>query len=112
MIHARASVDTDRASHYSTFWLSSKVHRKGDRPNVMTANGPTLTVSLPSDREIVLTREFDAPRALLFETLTRAEHLQHWFGPRGYTISQLEQDPRPGGAWRIVHRDPDGNDFA
>ncbi len=43
----------------------------------------TLTVSTPSDLEIVLTREFDAPRPLVFEALSKAEHLRHWWGPSG-----------------------------
>jgi len=78
----------------------------------MTANGPTLTVSLPSDREIVLSRDFDAPRALIFEAMSRPEHLRNWYGPREMQIAELQQDLRPGGTWRIVHRDPSGNDFA
>lgn len=41
-----------------------------------------LTVTLPSDREILLTRVFDPPRRLVFEAHTRPEHLRHWWGPR------------------------------
>lgn len=77
-----------------------------------TTNDAKLTVTLPSDREILLTREFDAPRELLFEVMNKAEHLQHWYGPRDYTISVLDVDFRPGGHWRAVHRDKDGNEFA
>jgi uncharacterized protein YndB with AHSA1/START domain len=71
-----------------------------------------LTVTTPSDREIVMTRVFDAPRELVFEAHSSCEHLSHWWGPRGYEIISCEVDFRPGGAWRIVHRAPDGGEYA
>jgi uncharacterized protein YndB with AHSA1/START domain len=71
-----------------------------------------LTVTTPSDREIVMTRVFDAPRDLVFEAHSSCEHLSHWFGPRRYEIVHCEVDFRPGGMWRIVHRDPDGEEYA
>lgn len=77
-----------------------------------TTNGSRLSVTLPSEREILMTREFDAPRELLFDALTKPEHLKHWYGPREYTVSSCEVDFRPGGKWRIVHRDREGNEFA
>lgn len=67
-----------------------------------------LTVTTPSDREIVMTRTFDAPRELVFEAHSSCEHLSHWWGPRRYEITSCELDFRPGGSWRIVHRDPEG----
>jgi uncharacterized protein YndB with AHSA1/START domain len=66
----------------------------------------TLTVTTPSDLEIVMTRVFDAPRDLVFEAHTSCEHLSNWWGPRRYEIADCELDFRPGGAWRIVHRAP------
>jgi uncharacterized protein YndB with AHSA1/START domain len=66
------------------------------------------TFTTPSDREIVMTRVFDAPRALVFDAYTNPEHLPHWFGPRGCTLPVCEIDLRPGGAWRFVLRGPDG----
>jgi uncharacterized protein YndB with AHSA1/START domain len=75
-------------------------------------NRSTLTVTLPSDREIVLTREFDFPRDLVFEAFTKPEHLAQWWGPRGTTVPLCEQDFRPGGKWRFVSRDADGNEAA
>jgi uncharacterized protein YndB with AHSA1/START domain len=71
-----------------------------------------LTVTTPSDREIVMTRVFDAPRELVFEAHTSCEHLSNWWGPRRYEIASCELDFRPGGAWRIVHRGPDGEEHA
>ena len=72
----------------------------------------TLSVETPSDLEIVMTRVFDAPRDLVFEAHTSCEHLARWWGPRGYEVSECDIDFRPGGAWRIVHRDPDGEEYA
>lgn len=76
------------------------------------ASSSALTLSLPSDREIVLARVFDVPRALVFEAHTTCEHLKHWWGPRKYEVTACENDLRPGGAWRMVHRDAEGNEFA
>ena len=69
-----------------------------------------LTVTTPSDREIVMVRVFDAPRDLVFEAHSSCEHMSHWWGPRRYEISSCEMDFRPGGAWRIVHRGADGDE--
>jgi uncharacterized protein YndB with AHSA1/START domain len=67
-----------------------------------------LTVTTPSDREIVLTRVFDAPRELVFEAHTSCEHMSRWWGPRRYEVASCEIDFRPGGKWRVVHRSADG----
>ena len=72
-----------------------------------TKASPALVVTLPSEREIVLTRVFDAPRELVFEAMTKPEHVVHWFGPHGWTLSVCEIDLRPGGRWRYVLRGPD-----
>jgi uncharacterized protein YndB with AHSA1/START domain len=71
-----------------------------------------LQVSTPSEREIVMTRVFDAPRDLVFEAHSSCEHMSRWWGPRGYEVTQCELDFRPGGSWRIVHRDSEGEEFA
>jgi uncharacterized protein YndB with AHSA1/START domain len=74
----------------------------------MAGSGSKLTVTTPSDREIVSTRVFDAPRDLVFEAHTSCEHMSRWWGPRKYEFASCEMDFRPGGAWRIVHRGPEG----
>ncbi len=74
-------------------------------------NRSTLTVTLPSDREIVLTREFDFARDLVFEAFTKPEHIAQWWGPRGTTVPSCDMDFRPGGNWRFVSRDAEGNEF-
>ncbi len=71
----------------------------------------SLIVTLPSDREIVMTRVFDAPRRLVFEAHTKPEHVKRWWGPRRLTMVVCEMDFRPGGAWRFVHRGPDGQEY-
>ena len=76
----------------------------------MGGSGSKLEVMTPSDREIVMTRVFDAPRDLVFEAHSSCEHLSHWWGPRKYEIVSCDVDFRPGGAWRIVHRGPDGEE--
>lgn len=69
-----------------------------------------MTLTMPSDPEIVLTRVFDPPRELVFETHSKPEHVAQWWGPRGTTLPVCEMDFRPGGAWRFVVRGPDGED--
>jgi uncharacterized protein YndB with AHSA1/START domain len=70
-----------------------------------------MTLALPSDREIVLTRVFDAPRRLVFEAHSKPEHVRRWWGHRGSTLSVCEMDFRPGGAWRFVERQADGREY-
>ncbi|MET8043802.1 SRPBCC family protein [Micromonospora sp. NPDC005215] len=71
---------------------------------------PDLTVDLPSDREITLTRSFDAPREVVYAAHTQAEHLKHWWG-RGNPLD-VEIDFRKGGHYRYVEHAKDGNDYA
>lgn len=72
----------------------------------------TMTVTLPSPEEIVLTRSFDAPSALVFEATTKPEHVQRWWGPRSTHLSVCEIDLRVGGRWRFVIAGPNGDDVA
>jgi uncharacterized protein YndB with AHSA1/START domain len=69
------------------------------------------TASDTADREIVLTREFDAPRELVWEAYTDARHLPHWFGPNGFTLTLHSMDVRPGGMSRYTMHGPDGTDY-
>ena len=63
-----------------------------------------------AEGEFVLTRVFDAPRALVFKAWTDPKHMARWWGPHGFTNPVCELNVRPGGAWRIVMRGPDGAD--
>ena len=78
---------------------------------MVARNSSTLTVTLPSEREITLTREFDAPRELLFEAFSKPEHVAQWWGQKGSTLVACDMDFRPGGAWRFVERAADGNEY-
>jgi uncharacterized protein YndB with AHSA1/START domain len=74
-------------------------------------NTGTLEVTTPTDREIVLTRVFDAPRRLVFDAFTKPELLKRWFGPRGWSLIVCEVDLRVGGTFRFVMRGPDGKEM-
>jgi uncharacterized protein YndB with AHSA1/START domain len=61
--------------------------------------------------EIAATRTFHAPRALVFQMWTQAEHLANWWGPLGFRLTTSEFEFREGGAWRFVMHGPDGTDY-
>ncbi len=61
--------------------------------------------------EFVITRVFDAPRDLVFKMWTSAEHLEHWFGPKGSTLHKAKLDVRPGGGLLACIRSPDRRDM-
>lgn len=65
----------------------------------------------PAQREIVLSRVFDAPRALVWEAWTDPEHVVQWWGPKGFTTTIETMDVRPGGVWKHVMHGPDGTDY-
>lgn len=70
------------------------------------------TFTTPSDREIVGTRVFDAPRALVWAAHTDPVHVRKWMlGPDAWTMPVCEIDLRPGGAWRFGWRKPDGTEM-
>ena len=72
-----------------------------------------LQVTTPSEREIAMTRVFDAPRPRVFEAFTRPELVKQWLGVRrGWTLPVCEIDLRPGGAYRYVWRGPDRAEMA
>ena len=74
-------------------------------------NTGTLKVTLPSEREIVLTRVFDAPRHMIYDAWTKPELLKRWFGPRGWSLVVCEVDLKVGGKWRFGLRSPDGKEM-
>jgi uncharacterized protein YndB with AHSA1/START domain len=73
--------------------------------------GATAVVAEPGKPTIVMTRIFDAPRRLVFEVMTKPEHIARWWGPRGSTLSVCAVDVQPGGAYRFVSRGPDGKEY-
>ena len=69
-------------------------------------NNPT---EIPAAQELIITRLFDAPRDLVFKVYTEAEHLKHWWGPKGTVLSHCELDLRPGGTFHYATSAPDGS---
>src|SRR5690242_18169895 len=65
-------------------------------------------IEYPSELEIVTTREFDAPLALVFDVLTKPEHVRHWFAPFADKVTECSIDLRVGGDYHIVFVTPDG----
>jgi len=69
---------------------------------------PPLTIALPSDREIQVTRQFKAPADLVFDCWTIPALIRRWLGPADWVFVTCEFDARVGGKWRFVTRGPDG----
>src|SRR5207245_5079215 len=81
----------------------------GDRGETTMKSSGALKVSAQSDRDIVMTRVFDAPRSLVFDAYTKPELLKRWLGVfGGYSMPVCEVDLRVGGTYRFVWRGPDG----
>lgn len=72
-----------------------------------TKSNATTTLTTPSDREIVITRVFDAPRATVWKAWTEAKYLTQWWGPNGWSLPVCEVDLRPGGTWFYCMQGPD-----
>jgi uncharacterized protein YndB with AHSA1/START domain len=73
----------------------------------------TLKVITPTDLEIVMTRTFDAPRALVWEAMSKPELIKRWlFGPPGWVMTTCEDDLRVGGSFRWAWSGPDGTGMA
>ena len=63
-----------------------------------------------AERELFITRVFDAPRDLVFRAWAEPERMTRWAGPRGFTMTSCEMDPRPGGTFNFCMRSPEGTD--
>jgi len=76
----------------------------------MTAKTTTILAE-PGKQEILITREFDAPRELVFKACTDPELIPQWWGPRNLSTEVDKMDVRPGGQWRFLNRDAQGNAY-
>jgi uncharacterized protein YndB with AHSA1/START domain/pimeloyl-ACP methyl ester carboxylesterase len=85
---------------------------RGDKARSAMQSTSGAKVTTPSERDIVITRTFDAPRTVVFEAWTKAEHVTEWWDPRGTPLSVCEIDLRPNGAFRWVTRAPDGSEHS
>jgi uncharacterized protein YndB with AHSA1/START domain len=75
------------------------------------ANAASSHAVSKTEREVIITRIFDAPRALVFKMWLDPKHLQAWWGPSNFTTPVCEIDARVGGKWHIVMRGPNGMDY-
>ena len=73
------------------------------------ANSPANNQEI-EERTLVLSRVFDAPRALVFKAWTQPEHLARWWGPRGFTLISFKADAQVGGTFRFGMRSPENTD--
>jgi uncharacterized protein YndB with AHSA1/START domain len=71
----------------------------------------TKVVAEPGKQEFFITREFDAPRELVFKAFTDPKLYVQWLGPRRMKMTLEKFEPRAGGMWRYTHTDPDGNQY-
>src|SRR5438045_5620841 len=84
---------------------------RSDAPAATGTRNQTI-YSTPTDRELVITRTFNAPRSLVWAVFTDPKHLPNWHtGPEGFTMPVCEIDLRPGGSWRYVWRNTHGREF-
>jgi len=77
-----------------------------------TAHKFDMQITVISDTELLITREFDAPRDLVFKAMTDPQLLSRWWGPRKYETIVDQMDVRPGGKWRMRNRGADGGEHA
>jgi uncharacterized protein YndB with AHSA1/START domain len=81
-------------------------------PASKTATRHQTTYATPSERELVITRTFEAPRSLVWAAFTDPNHLPRWqTGPEGFSMPVCEIDLRPGGTWHYVWRNAQGREF-
>lgn len=73
--------------------------------------GKTQITAEPGTPFLQITREFDAPKELLFRAHTEPDLLVQWLGPRGLEMTVERYEIRDGGTWRYIHRDADGNEY-
>jgi uncharacterized protein YndB with AHSA1/START domain len=72
---------------------------------------PVLVTAEPGKQEIFITREFDAPRELVFKAHTDPELYARWLGPHGYEMVLETFEPYSGGRYRYIHKDQNGNEY-
>src|SRR5437879_11178471 len=94
----------------STDWTRSCT-RSRTRRKAVIASDSQFKVTLPSDRELEMTRTLDAPRELVFKTMLDPDLIPRWWGPRRYSTIVDKMDVRVGGKWRYANRAADGNEF-
>jgi len=77
----------------------------------MATKNQTKITAEPGKQEVIITREFDAPRELVFKAFTDPKLVAQWLGPRELKIRIEKFEPRSGGSYRYIHTDPRGNEY-
>ncbi|HEY4384930.1 MAG TPA: SRPBCC domain-containing protein, partial [Ktedonobacteraceae bacterium] len=77
----------------------------------MAGKNKTIVTAEPGKQEMIITREFDAPRELVFQAFTDPELVPQWWGPRRLSTLVDKMDVRSGGLWRFINQDLDGNEY-
>jgi uncharacterized protein YndB with AHSA1/START domain len=106
-IPAGESVDSARIGWNGSLDKLERILDEG-----VSRRGKTLLVALPGKQEVYMTRSFDAPRERVFAAMTDQKLIPQWWAPRRFTIIVDRMDAKPGGSWRILNRDAEGNEFA
>jgi uncharacterized protein YndB with AHSA1/START domain len=88
---------------------SQSLDRLGD--HIAQTVAPSAIAHISGEREIVCTRIFDAPRELVWQAFTDPNHITHWWGPRGFSVTTQQMQLKPGGVWRHVMHGTDGRDY-
>ncbi len=78
----------------------------------MKISNPTKITAEPGKQELFITREFEAPRELVFKAFTDPKILVKWLGPKNLSMIVDKFDGKTGGSWRYINSDKDGNDYA
>ncbi len=76
------------------------------------ATKTTTVLAEPGKQELLIAREFDAPSELVFKACTDPALVPQWWGPRNLSTEVDKMDLRPGGQWRFINRDAEGNEYA
>ena len=76
------------------------------------AKNETKIIAEPGKQEILITREFDAPRERVFKAYTDPKLYEQWIGPRGLETTLEKFESKNGGSWRYIQKDEEGNEFA
>jgi uncharacterized protein YndB with AHSA1/START domain len=74
-------------------------------------NNQTKISAEPGKQEIFMTREFEAPRELVFKAYTDPELFKQWMGPRDLSMDLVTFEARDGGSWKYISKDPAGNEY-
>jgi len=102
-----SSVQVLDLPHALEVWQENSKAQKGE-----IIMGKLNLVAEPGKHEIVVSRVFDAPRELVFKVYTDPEAIPQWWGPRRLTTTVDQMEVKPGGIWRYIEQDADGNEFA